>query len=271
MLIDIDPYRVRPGSRVDLSSIDTRSTGSYRGGKREGKDLRREMTSRLSDLQELFYADGRHRLLLVLQATDTGGKDGTIKRVFRGVNPAGVRMAAFKAPTHQELSRDYLWRIHAQVPKDAEIVIFNRSHYEDVLIVRVKELVDRATWGRRYDHINDFERLLTDEGTTIVKVFLHISKAEQAERLQARLEDPTKHWKFNVGDLAERERWADYQRAYTDMLEMTSTEHAPWFVVPADRKWYRDLVVSSILVRTLESLDLRYPPNTTDLSGVVIT
>ncbi|MDX1449620.1 MAG: polyphosphate kinase 2 family protein, partial [Acidimicrobiia bacterium] len=184
MLIDIDPYLVRPGSSVDLTAIDTRSTGSYRDGKESGKSLRRAMTRRLSDLQEIFYADGRHRLLVVLQATDTGGKDGTIKRVFRGVNPAGVRMAAFKQPTQHELARDYLWRVHRQVPQDGEMTIFNRSHYEDVLIVRVKRLVPAAVWERRYAHINDFERLLADEGTTIVKIFLHISKDEQAERLQ---------------------------------------------------------------------------------------
>ena len=270
MLIDTDPYVIRPGTAVDLDARETRTTGTYEGGKREGKALRREMTERLSELQELFYADGRHRLLLVLQATDTGGKDGTIKRVFRGVNPAGVRMAAFKAPTHQELARDYLWRVHRQVPKDGEIVIFNRSHYEDVLIVRVKDMVEREVWERRYAHINDFERLLADEGTTIVKVFLHISKEEQAERLQARLDDPAKHWKFNIGDLAERKLWEDYQRAYTDMLERTSQDHAPWYVVPADRKWYRDLVVSSILIRPLESLDLHYPPNEDDLTDIVI-
>lgn len=270
MLIDTDSYLIRPGGPVDLSALETRTTGSYAGDEKEGKALRREMTERLSELQELFHANGRHRLLLVLQATDTGGKDGTIRRVFRGVNPAGVRMAAFKAPTHPELARDYLWRVHAQVPKDGEIVIFNRSHYEDVLIVRVKNMVEHEVWERRYGHINDFEQLLADEGTTIVKVFLHISKEEQAERLQARLDDPTKRWKFNTGDLAERKLWDDYQQAYTDMLERTSQAHAPWYVVPADRKWYRDLVVSSILIRTLESLDLHYPPTDDDLTNVVI-
>lgn len=270
MLIDIDPYRVRPGSTVDLDAIDARSTGDFDGGKKGGRALHGDMTARLSELQERLYAGGSHRLLLVLQATDTGGKDGTIKKVFRGVNPAGVRMASFKQPTHQELARDYLWRVHERVPKDGEITIFNRSHYEDVLIVRVKGLVPEAIWSKRYAHINDFERLVADEGTTIVKVFLHISKDEQRERLQARLDDPSKHWKFSLGDLAERKRWDDYRVAYEDMLERTSQDHAPWFVVPADRKWYRDLVVSSILIATLESLDLRYPPNTEDLSQVVI-
>lgn len=270
MLLDIDRYRVRPGDTVDLTSIDTRDTGDYDGDKAEGRELLTRMRSRMSELQERFYADGGHRLLIVLQATDTGGKDGTIKNVFRGVNPAGVRMASFKQPTHQELARDYLWRVHAQVPRNGEIVIFNRSHYEDVLVVRVKSLVPEDVWERRYAHINDFERLLTDEGTTIVKMFLHISKDEQKERLQERLDDPSKHWKFDVGDLAERERWADYQAAYTDMLERTSQTTAPWYVVPADRKWFRNLVVSSILIDTMESLDLRYPPNEDDLSDVTI-
>jgi PPK2 family polyphosphate:nucleotide phosphotransferase len=228
------------------------------------------MTTTLSELQEKFYADGGHRLLMVLQATDTGGKDGTIKKVFRGVNPAGVRMASFKQPSHHELARDYLWRVHAQVPRDAEIVIFNRSHYEDVLVVRVKQLVREDVWSKRYDHINDFERMLADEGTTIVKIFLHISKDEQKERLQARLDDPSKHWKFSVGDLGDRKLWDEYQQAYQDMVERTSQEVAPWYVVPADRKWYRDLVVSSILIETLQNLDLTYPENTDDLSRIVL-
>jgi PPK2 family polyphosphate:nucleotide phosphotransferase len=255
---------------VDLSSIDTRDTGTFLGGKEEGKALRKEMTSTLSELQEKFYADGGHRLLMVLQATDTGGKDGTIKKVFRGVNPAGVRMASFKQPSHHELARDYLWRVHAQVPRDAEIVIFNRSHYEDVLVVRVKQLVREDVWSKRYDHINDFERMLDDEGTTIVKIFLHISKDEQKERLQARLDDPSKHWKFSVGDLGDRRLWDEYQHAYQDMVERTSQDVAPWYVVPADRKWYRDLVVSSILIETLQKLDLTYPENTDDLSKIVL-
>ena len=270
MLIDTAPYRVLPGSAVDLRTIGTRDTGTFEGDKKDARAILEEMTARLSELQEKFYADGGHRLLVVLQATDTGGKDGTIKKVFRGVNPAGVRMASFKQPTDHELARDYLWRVHAQVPRDGEITIFNRSHYEDVLIVRVKEIVPEDVWSKRYAHINDFERLLSDEGTTIIKIFLHISKEEQRDRLQERLDDPTKHWKFNTGDITERRRWDDYQAAYQDMMERTSQAHAPWFIVPAGRKWFRNLVVSSILIETLESLDLRYPPNTEDLSDVVI-
>lgn len=270
MLIDTSAYRVRPGSAVDLAAFDPAETGSFVGGKEEARALHRLMTSRLSELQEKFYADGSHRLLVILQATDTGGKDGTIKKVFRGVNPAGVRVASFKRPTHHELARDYLWRVHARVPADGEMTIFNRSHYEDVLVVRVHGLVDEHVWSRRYAHINDFERLLADEGTTLVKIYLHISKDEQRRRLQARLDDPSKHWKFKVGDLENRKHWDAFQQAFADMLEKTSQHHAPWYIVPANRKWYRDLVVSSILLETLESLDLHYPPNDADLASIVI-
>ena len=269
MLIDTTPFRVAPGASVDLSAIDTRATVGFDGDKEAAKGLHRDMRRRLAELQEKFYADGRHRLLLVLQATDTGGKDSTIRKVFTGVNPAGVDVVGFKKPSAEELAHDYLWRIHDHAPASGRIAVFNRSHYEDVLVVRVHSLVPEERWSRRYGHINDFERMLVDEGTTIRKVYLHISKAEQKERLQARLDDPTKHWKFNVGDLAERDRWDDYRAAYTAMLERTSTEHAPWYVVPADRKWYRNLVVSSILIETLEGLDLAYP-EPDDLDGVVI-
>jgi PPK2 family polyphosphate:nucleotide phosphotransferase len=219
----------------------------------------------------VFWADGRHRLLVVLQAMDTGGKDGTVKAVFRTMHPLGVRVASFKQPSEAERAHDYLWRVHAQVPADGEITIFNRSHYEDVLVVRVHDLVPRARWERRYDHIVDFERMLADEGTTIRKFFLHISEDEQAERLQARLDDPTKTWKFALGDLDERARWDDYQRAYEEALSRTSTEAAPWYVVPANRKWYRNEVIAQVLVETLESLDLRYPDPPPDLDQVRIT
>jgi len=270
MLIDSDPYRVHPGATVDLTDIDPRDTGDFTDGKKAGKRLLREMTDQLADLQRRFYANGRHRLLIVLQATDTGGKDGAIRHVFGGVNPAGVTVAPFKKPTTSELAHDYLWRVHQRVPGDGQITVFNRSHYEDVLIVRVHDLVERERWERRYAHINDFERMLADEGTTIRKIFLHISKDEQRERLQARLDNPRKHWKFNKDDLAERRLWDDYQQAYTDMLERTSTDAAPWFVVPADRKWYRNLVVSSIVIETLENLHLPYPGAEEDLDEVVI-
>ena len=218
-----------------------------------------------------MYAQGSHRVLVVLQAMDAGGKDGTIRVVFDGVNPQGVRVASFKKPSEVELAHDYLWRCHAEVPASGELVIFNRSHYEDVLVVRVHEFVPEARWRRRYQHIRNFEELLTDEGTTIVKVFLHISKDEQATRLQERIDDPTKRWKFAKADLAERARWDDYQKAFEEALSETSTKAAPWYVVPADRNWFRNLVVAEILVETLEGLKLAYPPAEPGVEGLVVT
>ena len=266
----MDRYRIPPHTTIRLSDHDPGDLSAFAGGKEQGKTRSKHLNRRLEALQELLYAQGRHKVLVVLQAMDTGGKDGTIRRVFEGVNPAGVRVASFKVPTHEELAHDYLWRVHADTPGNGQITIFNRSHYEDVLVVRVHDLVPEEVWSRRYDHINAFERLLADEGTTIRKFFLHISPEEQAERLRARLDDPTKHWKFSVGDLEERRRWADYSAAYEEVLSRTSTEWAPWYVVPADRKWYRDLVVASVLVDTLEGLEMAYPPPQDDLDGVVI-
>ena len=255
---------------MDLSTWDPADTGEYEDGKEAAQDRLDELTGRLEVLQELLFADGRHRLLVVLQATDTGGKDGVIRRVFEGVNPAGVKVASFKQPTLPELAHDYLWRVHPHVPGNGEIVIFNRSHYEDVLIVRVWEMVTRERWEKRYRHIVEFERLLADEGTTILKFFLHISKDEQRQRLQERIDQPEKHWKFDPGDVKQRGRWDDYQQAFAEMLSRTSTAYAPWYIVPSNRKWYRDLVVSTVLVKALEELDLRYPEAETDLTGLVI-
>jgi PPK2 family polyphosphate:nucleotide phosphotransferase len=264
----VDIHRIAPGADVDLAAIDTRATSGFE--KDHGKDRLKDLNDRLEHLQELLYAEGEHKLLIVLQGMDTSGKDGTIRHVFEGVNPQGVKVASFKKPTEQELSHDYLWRVHRHTPGSGEIVIFNRSHYEDVLVVRVLGLVPEERWRKRYDHIVEFERLLADEGTTILKFFLHISRDEQKERLQARLDDPSKHWKFSVGDLATRRSWDEYTAAYTEMLERTSTEHAPWFVVPADRKWHRNLVIAETMVSTLEGLEMGYPPPEDDLSGVVI-
>ncbi|HSL24789.1 MAG TPA: polyphosphate kinase 2 family protein [Acidimicrobiia bacterium] len=266
----MDRYRVPEASPVDLSTWDPADTGEYEDGKEAAQDRLDELTGRLEVLQELLFADGRHRLLVVLQATDTGGKDGVIRRVFEGVNPAGVKVASFKQPTLPELAHDYLWRVHPHVPGNGEIVIFNRSHYEDVLIVRVWEMVTRERWEKRYRHIVEFERLLADEGTTILKFFLHISKDEQRQRLQERIDQPEKHWKFDPGDVKQRGRWDDYQQAFAEMLSRTSTAYAPWYIVPSNRKWYRDLVVSTVLVKALEELDLRYPEAETDLTGLVI-
>lgn len=262
--------RVPPGTGLDLSAIDTRSTPGFDGDKADGKELFRERRAHLAELQDLLYAQGTQRLLLVLQAMDTGGKDGTIRHVFKDVDPIGVHMRSFKQPSERELARDYLWRAHAAVPADGEVVVFNRSHYEDVLVVRVHGSLDDDRAGQRFAQIRDFERMLVEEGTTIVKVFLHISKAEQAERLQSRLDRPDKHWKFSTADVEERAFWDDYQRAYRDAIAATSTEEAPWYVVPADRKWYRNLAVSTILVETMESLGMSYPEPEVGLGDVVI-
>jgi len=263
-------YKVKPGSKVDLSRWDPNDTGEFKDGKETGLAEVSKLTARLGELQELLYAEGKHKVLVVLQAMDTGGKDGTIRRVFSSVNPQGVHVASFKVPTPEELAHDFLWRVHKVVPGKGEMTIFNRSHYEDVLVVRVHNLVPPAVWGKRYDQIKDFERLLSDSGTTILKFYLHIDLEQQKERLQARLDDPAKHWKFRLGDLKERQRWSDYMAAYEDALSKTSTRYAPWYIIPANRKWYRDLVISRILVETLESLDMKFPPPEEDLSGVVI-
>ena len=267
--MDLAAYRVEPDVPVELTRWDTADDGGLT--KADAKKRTRELNSRLESLQELLYAENRHKLLVVIQATDTGGKDGTIRHVFDGVNPQGVKVASFKRPTPEELAHDYLWRVHARAPATGEITIFNRSHYEDVLVVRVHGLVGEDRWGRRYGHINAFEEMLVDEGTTIVKLFLHISKDEQRERLQARLDEPEKNWKFSLGDLAERERWDEYQEAFRVMLEQTSTSHAPWYVIPADRKWYRDLVVSELMVQVLEGLDMRWPDPEPGIETTLIT
>lgn len=263
-------YLVQPGDKVNLEKLDPNDTSDFKEGKAKGLARVEELNTELEALQEVLYAENKHKVLIVLQAMDTGGKDGVIRRVFDGVNPQGVRVASFKVPTPEELDHDYLWRIHKVVPGRGEMVIFNRSHYEDVLVVRVHNLVSPEVWSKRYDQINDFERLLAENGTTILKFFLHIDLDEQKERLQARLDDPTKRWKFRLGDLKERKLWSEYMRAYEDALSKTSTKHAPWYIVPANRKWYRDLVIATVLVDTLKKLELRYPEPEEALDGVVI-
>jgi PPK2 family polyphosphate:nucleotide phosphotransferase len=263
------PYLVIPGMAADLGSRDPRSKRGFDGDKTEGKLALGPLNARLAELQTRLWAESERKLLVVLQAMDTGGKDGTIRHVFKGVNPQGVRVWGFGVPSERELAHDFLWRVHRRSPENGEITIFNRSHYEDVLVVRVKGLAPEETWRRRFGHIVEFERILVDEGTTVVKLFLNISKDEQRERLQARLAESDKRWKFDVGDLEHRALWDDYIAAYEEALTLTSTEHAPWHVVPADRKWYRNLVVSSILIQTLEDMDPRYPPEP-DLDGVVV-
>jgi PPK2 family polyphosphate:nucleotide phosphotransferase len=268
--MDMDRYRAEPGTRVDLSQWDPNDKSAFPVKKKEGRKQLLELNQRLEALQELLYAEHKHKVLIVLQGMDTAGKDGTIRHVFEGVNPQGVRVAGFKKPTPQELDHDYLWRVHKQTPGRGEIVIFNRSHYEDVLVVRVHNLVPEEVWSKRYEHINDFERLLADEGTTILKFYLHINLDEQRERLQARLDEPAKHWKFNPADLEERKLWPEYTAAYEDALSKTSTEWAPWTIVPANRKWYRNLVVGTVIVETLEALNMRYPEPEFDPTDVMI-
>ncbi|MCB0215455.1 MAG: polyphosphate kinase 2 family protein [Caldilineae bacterium] len=255
----MDRYRIKPGSQVDLSRHDPDDRSAFDGDKAAGKAETAALNGRLEALQELLYAEGRHKVLVVLQAMDAGGKDGTIRSVFEGVNPQGVKVASFKRPTPPEQAHDYLWRVHGQTPGSGEIVIFNRSHYEDVLVVRVHELVPESRWRKRFAHIRAFESMLGDEGTRIVKFFLHVSKDEQRERLQERIDDPRKRWKANPADLEERKRWDDYQAAYEEALAETSTEQAPWYVIPANANWYRNLVISRILVDLLEGLSMRYP------------
>jgi PPK2 family polyphosphate:nucleotide phosphotransferase len=247
------------GKKFDLSSIDTGSTDGAPGDKAKATESLSEMSDQLFSLQERLWAEGKRSLLVVLQGMDTSGKDGTIRHVFRGVNPLGLSVTSFKAPSDEERRHDFLWRAHRAVPAAGEIGIFNRSHYEDVLIVRVHGWVPEPVWRARYDAINDFEQHLSEAGTTIVKFWLHLSYDEQAKRLQARQDDPTKRWKFNPEDLEERKHWADYMAAAEDMLRQTSTTAAPWYVVPADRKWYRNWVVSSVMVQTLTKMDPQYP------------
>ncbi|NND12900.1 MAG: polyphosphate kinase 2 family protein [Acidimicrobiia bacterium] len=261
-------YRVQPGTNLDLEAIDP---GEHEGLTRQSaKAETKALNKRLEELQELLYAEDKHKILVVLQAMDAGGKDGTIRKVFEHVNPQGVKVASFKKPTSEELAHDYLWRIHKHTPGTGMMTIFNRSHYEDVLVVRVWDIVPEARWSKRYDHIVNFEQMLADEGTTIVKFYLHIDKEEQKARLQARLDNPNKHWKFDVGDLDQRSRWDDYMAAFEDAISRTSTGDNPWYVVPANHKWYRDLVISRIMVATLEGLNMSYPESE-DLSNVVIT
>lgn len=263
-------YIVKPRSQIDLSTIDTRDKSAFSGKKKDARKRLNQLNVELEALQELLYAEHKHKILIILQAMDTGGKDGTIRHVFEGVNPQGVRVVSFKVPTPDELDHDYLWRVHKHTPKKGEVVIFNRSHYEDVLVVRVHHLVPEEVWSKRYQQINDFEHMLAEEGTTVLKFFLYISQEEQKDRLQARLDEPTKHWKFSSADVKERKLWPQYMQAYQDVLNQTSTEWAPWHVIPADRKWYRNLVIASFIVETLQGLKMKYPPGEADLDKVVI-
>jgi PPK2 family polyphosphate:nucleotide phosphotransferase len=263
-------HRVKPGTAVDVGSLDAADTSAAPGDRPATEAATAALATRLADLQEVLWARREEKVLVVLQGVDTSGKGGTVEHVFGAVNPTGLRAVSFKAPTVAELERDYLWRVHSQVPASGEIGVFDRSHYEDVLIARVEGLVPEARWRRRFDHINGFEQMLVDEGTTLVKLFLHISKDEQRDRLQARLDRPEKHWKLKREDLDVRARWADYEAAYSEAITRTATDHAPWHVIPADKKWYRNWAVATIMVGILEGLDLTWPPASADLADVVI-
>ncbi len=244
---------------MSLAELDPASTDGAPGDRARTEQAIALQHDELFALQDRLWAEARRSLLVVLQGLDASGKDGTIKHVFRGVNPQGTSVASFKEPTAQELAHDFLWHVHKRVPAAGEIGIFNRSHYEDVLVVRVHELVPEAVWRGRYALINAFEDTLAERGTTVVKFFLHVSFEEQGTRLRSRLETPHRRWKAQVGDFVERKFWDSYQRAYRDMLEKTSTKHAPWFVIPADHKWYRNWAVSQVLLDTLEQMDPHYP------------
>ena len=265
--MDYKKYLVSGKNKIHLKDFDPNDSSEFNGKKKAGEEALIEINKEIETLQEQMFAEGKRRLIVLVQAMDTAGKDGIIRHVFEGVNPSGVRVAAFKAPTAVELSHDYLWRVHAQTPGKGEIVIFNRSHYEDVLVVRVRNLAPKEVWSKRYDHIKNFEKMLTDEGTTILKLFLNIDLQEKAQRFLARVEDPTKTWKFNPGDLEERKLWPQYMEAYEDVLNKTSTDYAPWYVIPSNKKWYRNLLVANILRDTLKGFKMSYPEPPADLEG----
>ena len=254
-----------PVGGVDLAQFDPASTPGFSGDKEDASEITEALAPELGDLQERLFAAGRvkettdRKILIVLQGMDTSGKGGTIRHAIGMVDPQGVKIKAFKAPAEEERAHHYLWRIERELPVPGLIGIFDRSHYEDVLVVRVHKLVDESVWSKRYDEINAWEKDLVEQGTVLIKCFLHISSAEQKERLMARLEDPTKHWKYNPGDVDERANWSAYMRAYQTVLERCNTQHAPWYVIPADRKWYRNWAVAQLLTEYLRALDLDWP------------
>ena len=260
---NMNEYRVKPDSQLDLDTCDPDDTGEYKNteqDKEKAKAVTVQLIGRLEELQQRLYANGDRAVLIVLQGMDTSGKDGTIKHVMSGVNPQGCRVVTFKAPSNSELAHDFLWRVHHEVPAKGQIGIFNRSHYEDVLITRVHKMISAKVEDQRLNQINEFEELLAENGTAILKVFLHITKDEQKSRLEARIRDPEKRWKFNEGDLEERKLWTDYMKVFEEVLSATSTKHAPWYIVPANRKWYRNLVVAERIVESLEDMKLKTPP-----------
>ena len=267
-IIDTSPYCIEPGTPANLAGRATKDNGDTK--KNNARDILKALHDRMENFQERLFAESKQSLLIVLQAMDTGGKDSTIREVVGPLNPQGVRIWNFKKPSSRELAHDYLWRVHHRAPGRGYIGVFNRSHYEDVLIVRVKDLVHEEVWRKRYEHINAFEKLLTDEGTTIIKFFLHISKDHQKDRLQRRLDRPHKHWKFNPDDLKERARWDDYMAAYEDAISNCSTAHAPWYVVPAETRWWRDVIVASVICDALARMDPQLPEASFDPATITI-
>jgi PPK2 family polyphosphate:nucleotide phosphotransferase len=260
-------FAVKPGTKVKLSKWDPDETLGERKGSKAEKKLEK-LVARLDQLQYVLYAEKKHAILIVFQAMDAGGKDGTIRHVMSGLNPQGCSVTSFKQPSPEELAHDFLWRVHKAVPEVGFMGIFNRSHYEDVLVVRVHELVPKEMWSKRYDEINSFEKYLADNRVTIVKFYLHISEEEQKKRFYARLEDPDKQWKISQADYSERKYWDKYVKAYEDALTRCSTKDAPWYIIPGNKKWFRNLAVSHILVETLEDLKMKFPKPDVDIKDL---
>lgn len=262
-----DVFRVDPGSAVDLAKVDAGFKDKHESHKEAQSEIE-SYSQRLRDLQYLMYAEGKRSLLLVLQGRDAAGKDGTINHVLGAMNPQGCKVTGFKVPSHEEAAHDFLWRYHQHIPAKGEVAIFNRSHYEDVLVVRVHGLVRESVWSRRYAQINDFERMLWESGTHILKFYLHIDPAEQLRRFKQRIDDPARHWKISDGDYAERPFWDAYTAAFQDALGKCSTEHAPWFIIPSNHKWFRNLAISRIVAETLDSLKMSFPAPTVDIEEI---
>ena len=260
-------FIVEPGNKVRLARIDPSYTGKHASQRKALKLIERDV-ARMDRLQYLLYADGGQSLLIVLQALDAGGKDGVVRHLFGGLNPQGTSVACFKQPTRYEAAHDFLWRAHQHAPARGEVAIFNRSHYEDVLVVRVHKLVPKPVWRRRYELINDFEKMLDRNGTRILKFYLHISPEEQLARFKQRLDDPARRWKISEADYSERKLWPQYVKAFEEAMERTSTRHAPWFVIPSNHKWFRDLAISQIVVSTMEGMGLKLPPAQVDLADI---
>lgn len=260
-------FIVKPGEKVRLDKIDPSYTGKHESHEKAMPKIQ-ENVARMDKLQYLLYADGDQSLLVVLQALDAAGKDGVVRHLFSGMNPQGTSVFGFKQPSKDEAAHDFLWRAHQRTPAKGEVVIFNRSHYEDVLVVRVHKLAEKSVWSKRYDLINDFEKMLTSNGTRILKFFLHISPEEQLARFKQRLDDPSRNWKISDSDYSERELWSKYVDAYEDALELTSTKQAPWFVIPANHKWFRDLAISEIIADTLDDMGLKLPPTHVNMEEI---